>query len=209
MQSILGCDKYSFLGKLRVAKLIDKHHDRLLMLLKNDSVRMDILRAVSSLGLPDCWVAAGFVRNLVWDHLHHKNTDLNDVDVIYYCQNDSQAQLAKKATRQLQKKLPKVNWQVKNQALMHIKRQHSQYASSGDAMTFWPEKETAVGVNLGKNGGFSILGPFGINFLFDGRITFNPKGDEDVFWQRIEKKSWLTIWPKLVVANSRIDKQHA
>ncbi|MBL4630984.1 MAG: nucleotidyltransferase family protein [Paraglaciecola sp.] len=160
---------------------------------------MDILAAVSTLALPDCWVAAGFVRNLVWDHLHNKNTDLNDVDVIYYSQTDTQSQLATNATSQLKKLLPEVNWQVKNQALMHIKRQHCQYANSRDAMTFWPEKETAVAVNIDKNGHFSILEPFALTSLFNGFITFNPKADAPVFWRRIEQKRWLTTWPRLVV----------
>lgn len=49
-----------------------------------------------------------------------------------------------------------VNWQVKNQALMHIKRQHSQFLSSADAILFWPEQETAVGVKLDEYGIFSL-----------------------------------------------------
>lgn len=81
---------------------------------------MDILQALVTVSLPDCRVAAGFVHNLVWDYLHHKKTDLNDVDVIYYCQTDTQGQLAKNAIRQLQKMLAKVNWQVKNQALIKM-----------------------------------------------------------------------------------------
>jgi hypothetical protein len=53
-----------------------------------------------------------------------------------------------------------VNWQVKNQALMHIKRQHSQFLSSADAILFWPEQETAVGVKLDEYGIFFIVAPF-------------------------------------------------
>tara|TARA_R110000751_G_scaffold307911_1_gene435161 strand:- start:86997 stop:87509 length:513 start_codon:yes stop_codon:yes gene_type:complete len=169
---------------------------------------MEILRAVSTLDLPDCWVAAGFVRNLVWDHLHHKNTRLNDVDVIYYCQSDTQGQLAINATEQLHEKLPKVNWQVKNQALMHNKNQHNQhnqYLSSIDAMTFWPEQETAVAVALDARGDISVAAPFGLRPLFKGSITVNPKADEEIFWQRIQQKSWLTSWPKLLVINSHSD----
>jgi len=182
------------------------YQNRLQALLETDPHRMDILRAVSTLGLPDCWVTAGFVRNLVWDHLHHKKTELNDVDVIYYCQTDTQGQLAVHATRQLQAMLPKVNWQIKNQALMHIKPQHSQYLSSTDAMTFWPEQETAIAVKIDVSGCFSIVAPFGLTSLFEQRITFNPKGNEQIFWQRIKQKSWLITWPKLVIRNSHLGK---
>ena len=187
--------------------LVDKYQDKLQALLEVDLLRMKILRAVSTVDLPDCWVAAGFVRNLVWDHLYNKTTSLNDVDVIYYCQADTKGQLATYATRQLQETLPKVNWQVKNQALMHLKRHGSQYASSADAMTFWPEQETAIGVSLDKMGCFSFMAPFGLSSLFKGQLTFNPKGDEHAFWLRVEQKGWLTIWPQLVIENTVQGKQ--
>ena len=31
---------------------------------------LDALRAVAALGLPDCWIAAGVLRNPIWDRLH-------------------------------------------------------------------------------------------------------------------------------------------
>jgi hypothetical protein len=87
---------------------------------------------------------------------------------------------------------------------MHIKRQHSQYLSSADAMSFWPEQETAVGVKLDEYGNFSFVATFGLTSLFKGCITFNLKADEHAFWQRVEKKCWLTTWPKLVIKMQKV-----
>ncbi|MBL0408362.1 nucleotidyltransferase family protein [Microvirga aerilata] len=45
-----------------------------------------LLLHVESLGLPDCWIGAGFIRNTVWDVLHGHEIDitrLNDVDVVF------------------------------------------------------------------------------------------------------------------------------
>ena len=55
-------------------------------LLKASTTHHEALRIVAALDLPDCWIAAGFVRNLVWDHLHGISppTPLNDIDVIYF-----------------------------------------------------------------------------------------------------------------------------
>ena len=55
-------------------------------LIQGDSWRMECLKAVASLGLPDWYIAAGFLRNAIWDALHAKfvRTPLNDVDIIYY-----------------------------------------------------------------------------------------------------------------------------
>lgn len=59
-------------------------------LIEQDPQRMQILTAVASLKLPDCYVAAGFVRNRVWDHLHgNSHTPLSDVDIIYFDQQQN------------------------------------------------------------------------------------------------------------------------
>ena len=58
-------------------------------LLRSDPFRMIVLEQVRSLSLPDCWVAAGFIRNMVWDSLHdYSNSPNNDVDVIFYDSGD-------------------------------------------------------------------------------------------------------------------------
>ena len=38
-------------------------------MLRRDKQRMRLLQAVRALQLPDCFIAAGFVRNMVWDAL--------------------------------------------------------------------------------------------------------------------------------------------
>ena len=47
---------------------------------------MEQLRAVRRLALPDWCIAAGFVRNRVWDHLHGivPSRAPADIDVLYY-----------------------------------------------------------------------------------------------------------------------------
>jgi hypothetical protein len=42
------------------------------------------------LKLPDGYIAAGYIRNRVWDHLHGftERTPLNDVDVVYFNPHD-------------------------------------------------------------------------------------------------------------------------
>ncbi|WP_165445106.1 hypothetical protein [Gracilibacillus phocaeensis] len=39
-----------------------KFEDRLISILQQDNYIMSILEAVEKLQLPDCWVAAGFIR---------------------------------------------------------------------------------------------------------------------------------------------------
>ncbi|BAK16807.1 uncharacterized protein SSIL_2384 [Solibacillus silvestris StLB046] len=52
-------------------------------IIKTDQLLMSILKTVQELQLNDCWVAAGVIRNKVWDYLHNVQTEINDIDVIY------------------------------------------------------------------------------------------------------------------------------
>lgn len=159
---------------------------------------MHILQCVAALGLPDCYVAAGFVRNMVWDYLHdYDPTLLNDVDVIYFSPQKISQQNNKLLEARLMSLIPDVRWQIKNQALMHHLNSDHPYRSSLDAMTFWPEKETAIGVRLEKTGEITIAAPFGVESLFGGCITHNPARERPIFEQRVQSKQWLKIWPRL------------
>lgn len=62
-----------------------KHLTHVQALLNADARRWQILQQVRDLRLPDCWVAAGFIRSAVWDHLHgHVPSPLpTDIDVIW------------------------------------------------------------------------------------------------------------------------------
>lgn len=166
-------------------------------LMQKDTVRMDQLSAVSSIGLPDWYIGAGFVRNLVWDHIHEfSHTPLNDVDVIYF----SQATIDEKAVlEQLLISHPTVNWQLKNQARMHIRNGDQPYRNSMHAMEYWPEIETAIGVRLSSNSKLLFASPFDIPSIFDGYITHNKNREKSIFLKRIDDKNWLKLWPKLRV----------
>lgn len=110
-----------------------------------DTQRMRALSAVRELQLPDGLIAAGFVRNKIWDFVFATDTPLADTDVIYFCQHDVSEARDKLLERRLGELLPGVCWSVKNQARMHVRNGDRPYISSADAMSFWPEKQTALG----------------------------------------------------------------
>jgi hypothetical protein len=169
--------------------------------LADDANRMQALHIAASCNLPDWWLAAGFVRNLVWDQLHgySKPTPLNDLDLIYFCTEDISEQRDRQLEQQLiaQTALP---WSVKNQARMHLRNNDRPYASAADAMSYWFEIETVVGASLSADGELQIIAPLGLQPLFDLTITLNPKKHKALdFQQRIVEKKWLELWPKLRV----------
>ena len=176
--------------------------DRVVELIESDVLRLNALECVRLLDLPECYIAAGFVRNLVWDDLHHKSepTPLNDVDVIYFDLNESNPNKFIEYESRLTELLPQLNWQVRNQALMHVRNNDEPYNSSLDAMSYWPEKETAIGIRKLSNGYFDCISAFGFESLFKLQITYNPKILKSVFEHRIKSKGWLTKWHNLIVA---------
>jgi hypothetical protein len=179
-----------------------------------DVWRMEALRQARSLCLPDWCLAAGFVRNLVWDRLHgySPSTPLNDIDLIYfdpaYFDSDyfdpdyfDSVQVGKRVDREHERHLERASalpWSVKNQARMHERHGHRPYESIEEALSVWVERETAVGVTLGDDDCLRLIAPFGVASLLAGRVTHNPRhGDREVFRHRVAAKGWQRRWPKL------------
>ncbi|MEZ8034646.1 nucleotidyltransferase family protein [Vibrio crassostreae] len=177
--------------------------NRIVTLIKQDPLRMQVLDCVAQLDLPQCYVAAGFVRNLAWDHLHDyaSPTPLNDIDVIYFDPIDTSYESTLRYEDLLKQRLPELNWQVRNQACMHIRNGDKPYQSSLEAMSFWPEKETAVGIKQKLAGEIECISAFGLESLFDLQITPNPKRSREIFDQRVQSKDWLIQWPKLTISH--------
>lgn len=175
--------------------------DGIVKLIEQDSLRMKALDCVASLNLPNAYIAAGFVRNLVWDDLHQKNvsTPLNDVDVIYFDSEALNSDNDKVYEMQLSQLMPEVNWQVRDQAFMHVRNGDRPYLNILDAMSFWPEKETAVAIRRVDDGIYECLSAFGFDSLFQLLLTHNPKRSKAIFDKRVSTKQWLNVWPKLVV----------
>lgn len=170
--------------------------------IRNDPERMGALETASDLELKDWCIAAGFVRNMVWDKLHGKSalTPLNDVDLIYFDPANADEQSDKAFELQLNS-ISNLPWSVKNQARMHERNRDKPYASTHDAMSYWVEMETAVGASLSMQGEIIILAPFGITKLFENTITINDKRRKTrEFHDRIRNKKWLSHWPNLNVS---------
>ncbi len=170
-----------------------------------DDETMRVLVAVRNLGLPDCWVAAGFVRNAVWDRLHGREPiHRGDVDVIWYDASSTEAERDRLLEAALRTSMPGVDWSVKNQARMHRHNGHGPYASSSDAMAHWPETATAIGVRLAPDGSLDACAPLGFDDLFGLVVRPGPSYAARLpsFRRRVAEKGWLRTWPGLRVVET-------
>jgi hypothetical protein len=182
------------------------------------------LQIVAALGLPDCWIGAGAVRDLVWDTRFGAGFDpanVEDVDVVFFDPDDLSADHEHDIERRLREQEPSVDWDVKNQARVHLWYEArfggaaQPLTSTTDGVSTWPEIATAVAVRFRSDASdgsddsdgtdrLDITAPFGLDDLLDGvwrrnlNRGFNRVTDAD-YRARIVRKQPHVRWPGLVV----------
>ena len=171
-------------------------------LLRSDPLRWHLLDVVRALDLPDSWLGAGFVRNIVWDHLHQRPASplTADVDVIWF--NPERADPAEDRAYEaaLSDLEPSISWSVKNQARMHTRNGDAPYASAVDAMRYWPETATAIAACRDGLSGCEIAAPFGMDDLLNLVLRPTPRFSDEkrsVYKERVRAKGWTVTWPRL------------
>ncbi|NMO54760.1 nucleotidyltransferase family protein [Actinoplanes sp. TBRC 11911] len=171
---------------------------------------MRVLATVRDAGLPDAWVGAGLIRDLVWGELHgdgFRPGDLNDVDVAFFDPRDLSRGNDDAATEKLRAAAPDVPWQAKNQAAVH-----TWYAerfggepveplrSIADAVGTWPETATAVAVRLDHDDRLHVCAPYGLDDLLGGVWRRNPRRvSPEYSRQRRARQRPAERWPGVTV----------
>ena len=174
--------------------------------IKADEWMMDLLKAAKTLDLPDWWICAGFVRSKIWDVLHDidERTPIADIDVIYFDPTNTNELVDKKLEEQLQRRMPKIPWSVKNQARMHVINNLPAYSSAVDGIANFPETVTALGVKLDKEDNLLLTAPHGIEDVIHLNVNPTPRFRMNkeltaIYEERILKKNWAIIWTKLKI----------
>jgi len=183
-----------------------QNKEDIIKLIQSDDHMMEIMKVASTLNLPDWWICAGFVRSKIWDTLHGYSvrTKAQDVDVIYFDPTNMDESFEKELEEKLKSIMPTIPWSVKNEARMHVINHLPPYTSSEDAISKFPETATALGVKLDKNQKFVLTAPCGIEDVLHLELKPTPHFIETeklavIYEERIIKKNWKAIWPKLKV----------
>ncbi len=170
-------------------------------IIAEDTVAMEQLRAARTLGLPDWCIAAGFVRNRVWDHLHGIAPPRPpvDIDVIYYDAGDLSKEREQQHEATLDRLLPGLPWQVRNQARMHVWKDLPQHKDTADSMIYWLESVTGIGVRLEADDSLSVIAPLGTDDLLNLRCrpTDFGRARRAEYEARVAAKRWRDLWPKV------------
>ncbi|WP_408894504.1 nucleotidyltransferase family protein [Paenibacillus taichungensis] len=181
------------------------HEEKLIQAITEHEQLMHDLRRVRSLGLPQCYIGAGYIRNYIWDVLHgYPLRELHsDIDVVFYDREDMRDERDLLLEQQLREQTGNSKWSVKNQARMHLRNGYEPYQSTEDALRYWPEIVTAIGVRLDEQGQVRICAPHGLEDLYGLIVRQSPFfSDADYYNHRVEKKCWQQQWPKLTIIRS-------
>ncbi|MBP2620996.1 nucleotidyltransferase family protein [Streptococcus panodentis] len=180
--------------------------DSILRLLAADRDMMTILQIIAGLGLQDCWLTAGSVRNFIWNALSNRpafDAD-TDVDVIFFDPAVSYEETMN-IEEGVKEQFPQYKWEVKNQVYMHV---HSPgtvpYRDARDAMSKYPERCTAVGLRLRTNGELQLFAPYGLEDILNFQVRPTPHFLEnperrELYTARLSKKNWQEKWPRLEI----------
>jgi uncharacterized protein len=169
----------------------------------------NLLRLVAALSLPDGWIGAGAVRDLVWDTRFGAGFDpanIRDVDVVFFDPSDLTPEHEHALEHILAGREPTIDWDVKNQARVHhwYEARFGQPAepltSTTDGVATWPETATAVAVRLRDDGGIDITAPHGLDDLLDGIWRRNSRRVTDAeYAARLTRKQPHVRWPGVTV----------
>jgi hypothetical protein len=184
--------------------------DALRDLIRSNAWLMRVLEAVRAERVPDAWVGAGVLRDLVWGERYgsgFSSAGVRDVDVAYFDPHDLTRANDDRVTGRLDRRLPGVPWEANNQAAVHTWYGDKfgggpvePLTSIHDAVGTWPETATAVVVRLGAGDVIEVCAPFGVDDLLHGVWRRNPRRvSMEQSLARLERHQPRTRWPGVTV----------
>jgi hypothetical protein len=176
-------------------------------IIRSDDWFMEVLGTVRQAGIPDAWVGAGVVRDLVWSGPEFRPADVRDVDVAFFDPADLSRAGDERVTARLTGLDPRVPWEATNQAAVHTwypaffgTGPVDPLTSIADGVTTWPETATAVAVRLAKTGELEICAPLGLDDLLNGVWRHNPRRcSRETSLARLARHNPAERWPTVTV----------
>ena len=185
-----------------------KNEQDILEAFRKNPDMMKILTIIRNLALKDSWLAAGSVRNFIWNLLSDKSPfdHETDVDVIFFDPAISYEDTLGIESK-LEEDFPQYQWELKNQVYMHLHSPHTApYTSSCDAMSKYPERCTAIGLRLNGDSTLELFTPCGLEDILKFQVSPTPHflDNEDrmkLYQERLSKKNWQEKWKNLTFSN--------
>jgi len=183
--------------------MVDRE-DELLAIVRATPWLLEQLELARREQLPDWFIGAGAIRDVVWDVRYGAGFDaslIEDVDLVFFDPDD----LSHDREVAIERRLG-AGWDVKNQAAVHTWFEAKfgvpaePLTSTIDGISTWPEYCTCVGVRLERDDSFTVAAPHGLDDVLDGVWRTNPvRVTAEVVAARLRKKSPHERWPAVRV----------
>ena len=186
---------------------MDSGKKQLVAIISADQWLMDLLCLVSNIREQRCYIGAGAIRDVVWDRMSgiEVHDAVKDIDVVYFDETSTDGEPDAGLQRGLAQLRPDVEWEVTNQAGVHVWYQNvfgsdvAPFTSLGEAVASWPEYATAVAVRV-ENNAFDVIAPYGLDDLLEMQIRRNPvRVTEEEYRRRNAGKKYSERWPNVDV----------
>ncbi|MDO3702131.1 nucleotidyltransferase family protein [Micromonospora sp. C28SCA-DRY-2] len=187
-----------------------RHERELGELVRGSPWVLRALAVVRDSGLPDAWIGAGTLRDLVWGERYGDGFDpgaVRDVDVVFFDPGDLSRDNDHRATARLVAAWAEPPWEARNQAAVHTWYADTfggdpipPYRSVAEAVATWPEYATAVAVRLDATDRLEVCAPYGLADLLGGLWRHNPaRVDVARSRQRLARHRPAQRWPGVTV----------
>jgi len=171
--------------------------------------------------LPDAWIGAGILRDLVWGHRHDgfDPAAVRDIDVAFFDPDDLSRRRDDTAQQRL-RSMADLPWEATNQAAVHTwYAEHfhecpvAPLASVHEAVATWPETATCVAIRAPMRSGsreaqlasappygIEVCAPYGLGDLLHGVWRRNPpRVSVAASTARLARHRVAERWPTVVV----------
>ena len=169
----------------------------------------EVIDVAARANLPQWWIGAGVIRDLVWGRLYGNGFDpraTKDIDIAFFDAEDLSAERDRSAEELLRSFDNALPWDAKNQAAVH--RWYplrfgvvvAPFSSAEDAVATFPEYAACVAVCRDGGGIWDVAAPHGLDDLLDGIWRRNPlRVTEAEYLARLERKQPQRTWPRIKV----------
>jgi uncharacterized protein len=175
---------------------------RLAGVLRRAPLVMVALAVAREVDAPDWLIAAGAIRDAVWDDRHGRRLTVapRDVDVCYFDPSDLAPERDRAVERELRARAPHLPWQATNQVAVHLWYlraygiEVAPLRSCAESVATFPETATCVGVRLDAEAEVTVVAPHGLDDLFGCVCRHNAtRAPADVYVRRVSEKGWRAL----------------
>jgi uncharacterized protein len=180
------------------------HEEKLMSLVGQNSFVLELIQAIPTLSLPNCYVAGACITQTLWSlsHGYEAHYGIKDIDLVYFDPDLSREKELRQRARvqNLFLDFP-MEIDVINEARVHLWYEDvfgysiEPYTSTEEAISTFPITAGVLGIR-GHGQGYEIYAPLGLEDVLNNSVRPNKKQiTKDIYEAKLER--WQRVWPYL------------